>query len=187
MPEYNEQEIIDGCKKQKQLFQEQLYRKYYGLFLKLCMRYANNIHDAEQLINDGFLKIFASISSYEGKGSFVGWMRKIIVNTCLDYIKSKQNKDDKNTHYKDAISETNLIQHDSNALQNLSFKELLILIQSLPATSKTVFNLFVFEGYSHKEIGKIMEISEGTSQWHVNNARKILQTKLNNHKIKAIK
>ncbi len=187
MPEYTEQEIIDGCKRQKQLFQEQLYKNYYGLFLKVCMRYANDIHDAEQLLNDGFLKIFANIIKYEGKGSFIGWMRRIVVNTCLDYIKSKQNRDDKNTDYKEAISETNIVQHDSNALQNISFKELQMMIQALPAMSKTVFNLFVFEGYSHKEIGGIMEISEGTSQWHVNNARKILQNKINNNKTKEIK
>lgn len=182
MPEYSEQAIIEGCQQNKQLFQELLYKKYYNLFLKLCIRYTNDFQEAEQALNDGFIKIFKSIYTYEQKGSFEGWMRKIMVNVCLDQIKSKQGKYNNSTFYPENLQESNNVSLsiNFNALDALSLKEILNAIQTLPVMSRTVFNLYVFEGLKHKEIASALEITEGTSQWHVNNARKILQDKLKN-------
>lgn len=178
MAEFTEQELINGCKCHNRLHQEELYKSYYSLFLKVCVRYAKDWHDAEQLLQDGFLKIYSHMEAYEGKGSFEGWMRRIMVNTCLDYLKSKYLKDAKQMHYPEAPIESVNFSVQNVALSNIAMKDLLGLIQELPPMSRTVFNLFVFEGYSHKEVSKILGISEGTSQWHVNNARKNLQGKL---------
>ncbi len=178
MPEYKEQDIIEGCRRNKRQHQEQLYTRYYNLFLKLCARYARDMHDAEQLMQDSFLKIFNHIHDYSGKGSFEGWMRRIVVNTCLDYLKSKYLKSAMQLYFPNEIGESATFKVANQALDRMAMKDILGIIQTLPPMSRAVFNLFVFEGYSHKEISVLMNISEGTSQWHVNNARKNLQQKI---------
>jgi RNA polymerase sigma factor (sigma-70 family) len=178
MPEYTEQDIIEGCRRNERALQEYLYKKYYSLFLKLCARYAKDMNDAEQLVQDGYLKIFNHMNDYSGKGSFEGWMRRIVVNTCLDYLKSKYLKNSMQLHFPNEIADSGTFSVSNTAMEKIALKDLLGIIQTLPPMSRTVFNLFVFEGYSHKEIGKILEMSEGTSQWHVNNARKSLQQKI---------
>lgn len=179
MPEFSEKDLIAGCKKNNRTFQECLYKKYYSLFLKVCSRYARDMQDAEQLMHDGFIKIFNHIHDFRNKGSFEGWMRRIMVNTCLDYLKSKYVKNSMQLYFSQDISEDAKFSIQNNALDKMALKNLLGIIQTLPPMSKMVFNLFVFEGYSHKEISQLLEISEGTSQWHVNNARKSLQQKIN--------
>lgn len=177
MPSYSEQEIIEGCRKKDRTYQEHLYKTYYSLFLKVCARYAKDMQDAEQLLNDGFLKVFLNISSYKNKGSFAGWMRRIMVNTCLDHLRSNYLKDSMIMHI-NTWPPPSKSSVGNSGLENIEFKELLSLIQLLPVMTRTVFNLFVFEGYNHKEIAKQLEISEKTSHWHVHQAREILQKKL---------
>src|SRR5690606_39628539 len=109
---------------------------------------------------------------------FEGWMRRIMVNTCLDYLKSKYLKDNKKIHYPETPIESGTFSVQNAAISNIEMRDLMAMIQELPPMSKTVFNLFVFDGYSHREISKLLGISEGTSQWHVNNARKTLQVKI---------
>ncbi len=180
MHEFSDQEIIVGCKENNPVFQKKLYEKYYNLFLKICMRYTQNTQDAENLLHDSYIKIFRSIEEYESKGSFEGWMKRIVVNCCLDFLRSKELKNQKQTIMPEEIGQIQFTSRDQSALDTLSMKELVKLIQTLPCTSQTVFNMFVFDGYSHKEISEILQISEGTSQWHVNNARKTLQQKIKN-------
>lgn len=187
MPEYTEQDILEGCRRNERLLQEHLYKKYYSLFLKLCARYAKDMQDAEQLMQDGFLKIFGHINDYSGKGSFEGWMRRIVVNTCLDYLKSKYLKNSMQLHFPAEIGESSAFSVDNTALDKIAMKDMLGIIQTLPPMSRTVFNLFVFDGYSHKEIGAMLDMSEGTSQWHVNNARKNLQQKIKASQVKETK
>lgn len=187
MPEYTEQDILEGCRRNERLLQEHLYKKYYSLFLKLCARYAKDMQDAEQLMQDGFLKIFGHINDYSGKGSFEGWMRRIVVNTCLDYLKSKYLKNSMQLHFPTEIGESSAFSVDNTALDKIAMKDMLGIIQTLPPMSRTVFNLFVFDGYSHKEIGAMLDMSEGTSQWHVNNARKNLQQKIKASQVKETK
>jgi RNA polymerase sigma-70 factor (ECF subfamily) len=179
MPEISEKDLIAGCRKNNRTFQEYLYKKYYSLFLKVCSRYARDMQDAEQLMHDGFIKIFNHIHDFGSRGSFEGWMRRIMVNTCLDYLKSKYVKNSMQLYFSQDMSEDPKLSIQNNALDKMALKNLLGIIQTLPPMSKMVFNLFVFEGYSHKEISQLLEISEGTSQWHVNNARKNLQQKIN--------
>ncbi len=178
MYEFSDQELIVGCKNNNPLFQKILYEKYYPLFLKICLRYISNSQDAENLLHDSYIKIFTNIIDYEAKGSFEGWMKKIVVNSCLDFLRSKEFKNTQQTSLPDEISQIHYTSKDQSAIDKLSMKELLQIIQQLPTMSQTVFNLFVFDGYSHKEIAGMLDISEGTSQWHVNNARKLLQQKI---------
>jgi RNA polymerase sigma factor (sigma-70 family) len=181
MYEFCEKDIIDGCKKHNPIMQKRLYEKFYSLFLKICIRYTQNEQDAENILHDSFIKIFKNISEYESKGSFEGWMKKIVVNCCLDFLRSKSSKNMKQTALPESFDNFEFTNKDANAIDQISMKELLKLIHLLPTVTQTVFNLFIFEGYSHKEISKALTISEGTSQWHVNNARKFLQQKLKNY------
>ncbi|XZF14181.1 RNA polymerase sigma factor [Chitinophagaceae bacterium MMS25-I14] len=175
MPERNEQDIIKGCLENTRAAQEQLYKQYYSVLLKTCARYTGDMHQAEQLLNDSFLKIFTQIKTYKGTGSFEGWMKRITVNTCLDHLKSKDLKTAMQMHVNSDLVTEAIITTTNEAMSRMEFKELLVMIQSLPATTRTVFNLFVFDGYSHKEIAGMLAISEGTSYWHVNQARTLLQ------------
>ena len=178
MPAYTEQEIILGCREQNRTLQEHLYKMYYSVFLKVCARYAKDMQDAEQLLNDGFLKVFNNITKFGNAGSFEGWMRRIMVNTCLDYLRSKYMKEEMAMHVNAVPAEQSQITVNGSALENMEFKELVMIIQCLPAMTRTVFNLFVFDGYNHAQIGELLKISEKTSQWHVHQARHILQKKI---------
>lgn len=178
MPAYSEEEIIAGCRKKNRAVQEHLYKVYYSTFLKVCARYAKSMQDAEQLLNDGFLKVFTQIDNFRNIGSFGGWMQRIMINTCLDYLRSTSLKEEMNMHIKSIPAEESNISVSNEGLENIEFKELLAVIQSLPSMTRTVFNLFVFDGFNHKEISSQLDISEGTSHWHVHQARSILQKKI---------
>ncbi len=186
MPAYSEEEIIAGCRKKKRTIQEHLYKTYYSMFLKVCARYAKSMQDAEQLVNDGFLKIFTQVEHFKSVGSFPGWMQRIMVNTCLDYLRGTALKEEMAMHVNAIpIEETN-IPIDNEGIEHIEFKELVGIIQSLPAMTRTVFNLFVFDGYNHKEIGEQLTISEGTSHWHVHQARNILQKKIKKSELQKV-
>ena|SRR5690554_247434 len=178
MSKYSEEEIIAGCIAGKEKFQKILYMDKYNLFYRVCIRYTKCYTDAEQLTNDGFIKIFNNIKSYSNKGSFEGWMRRIMVNTCLDHLKSKRVQQQKKTVGTDDYTENVYFTIHENAIDKIAYDDLLNMIHSLPETTQLVFNLFIMEGFSHREIAQKLGISEGTSQWHVNNARKILQAKI---------
>lgn len=179
MQAYTEQEIIERCLKKDRQMQEHLYKTYYSILLKTCVRYVQDMHMAEQLLNDSFLKIYTHLHTYSTNGSFEGWMKRIAINTCLDYLKSSALKTSvRMTVNSDFVVET-IISTTNEALDKIQFKELLGMIQALPATTRTVFNLFVLDGYTHKEIAAMLSISEGTSYWHVNKARSLLQEQIN--------
>ncbi len=178
MPAYSEQEILYGCRQKNRAIQEYLYRTYYSLFLKVCCRYAKDMQDAEQLLNDGFLKVFTQIDKFTNSGSFEGWMRRIMVNTCLDYLRSTALKEEMAIHVKAVPAEETNLSVTNMGIESVGFKELVEMIQTLPAMTKTVFNLFVFDGFNHREISGQLEISEGTSHWHLHQARNLLQKKI---------
>ena len=178
MPQYTEQDIISGCRKNDRAVQEHLYRTHYSAFLKVCARYAKSMQDAEQLLNDGFLKIFTQMEKFSSTGSFEGWMKRIMVNTCLDYLRSTYLKEEMTMHVRAMPVENTEIAVSNTAIQSIEFRDLVKIIQELPSMTRTVFNLFVFEGYNHKEISEQLDISEGTSHWHVHQARSMLQKKM---------
>jgi RNA polymerase sigma-70 factor (ECF subfamily) len=167
--------IIDACRNQDRKAQEQFYRKFYRAMMTLCVRYTKNEADALEVLNTGFYKVFKNIRKYDvSKGSPYTWIRKIIINSCLDLIKKKGN--DPGTRELDEVINIDL---SPEVISKMSAAELLKLVRQLSPSTQAVFNLYVMEGYSHKEIANIMKISEGTSKWHLNEARKKLQKMIN--------
>ncbi len=170
--------LIEGCRKGSRKAQEQLYRAYYKAMVSLCLRYTKNDEDAVEILNTGFLKVFQNIGRYDGaKAGLYAWIRIIIINTCLDFIKQKAR----------AVPSTDL-QHaadvhiPADVVQKIKAAELLALVRRLAPATQAVFNLYVIEGYSHKEIGQVLGTSEGTSKWHLAAARKQLQQLLQKDK-----
>ena len=142
--------------------------------MSLCLRYTKNEEDALEVLNTGFLKIFRNIERYDAtKAGLFTWMRTIIVNSCIDFMKSKQKHQQIGK-----LDKADEVEIPPEAVSKMNSVELLGLIRALPPATQAVFNLYVTEGYNHKEIGKLMNISEGTSKWHLSEARKILQIKI---------
>jgi len=138
--------------------------------LVLCNSYTRNEEDAIEVLQDGFLKIFQQIDKYDaGRSSMYTWMRTIMIRTAVDFLR-KQNKKSVAVEWKE--------EHDpaieADALQRMSAQQVQSMLQHLPATTRAVFNLYITEGYNHKEIGDLLHISEGTSRWHLSEARKYL-------------
>lgn len=171
----NEQQLIAGCRKGERLAQKELYDVYSRKMMGVCLRYVSDRETARDLLQDGFVKIFTSIDSYSGLGSFEGWMRRIFVNCALEYLR----KSDVLREATDLDNTVELIQPDSSAISDLSAAELMNLVHELPTGFRTVFNLFAIEGYSHKEIGEILNITESTSRSQFTRARQLLQRRIN--------
>jgi len=166
----SEQDLIKGCIRNDRRVQEGLYRQYCSSMLALCRSYAKNEEDATEILQDGFLKIFQQISRYDSnKASIYTWMRTIMVRTAIDFLR-KQNKKQVAIEWKEEHDPV----IDAEALERVSAQQILYLMQQLPETTRAVFNLYITEGYNHREIGELLKISEGTSKWHLSEARKNL-------------
>jgi RNA polymerase sigma-70 factor (ECF subfamily) len=179
----NEQEnidIISGCKKSDRKAQEKLYKNYYRAMMTICLRYTKNDEDAVEVLNTGFLKVFGNIQRYDStQASLYTWIRTIIINSCLNFIKQKQ-KQGKVSE----LSEDIEVHINPEVISKMKMAELLEQVRRLAPATQAVFNLYVIEGYNHKEIGELLNISEGTSKWHLSEARKILQQLINEPKAK---
>lgn len=170
---HTEEEIISGCVKGERKFQELLYRTYSSKMFAVCMRYAGDYAGAEDLLQDGFVKVFKNLEKFRNEGSFEGWIRRIFVNNSIEHFRRKANL------Y--VVQETEALTYeyyDDNALQKLIKDDLLKVIQTLSVGYRTIFNLYVIEGYSHKEIGEMLNITEGTSKSQLARARYLLQKKV---------
>jgi RNA polymerase sigma factor (sigma-70 family) len=164
-------DIINGCRNGDRKSQERLYKDYYGAMVSLCLRYTKNEADAVEVLNNGFLKVFKNIQRYDSaQASLYTWVRTIVINSCLDFIKAKQ-KLDQHRELKEAVD----VHIAPEVVSRMKATELLHLVRQLPPATMAVFNLYVMEGYSHKEIAGLLHISEGTSKWHLSEARKTLQ------------
>ncbi|MBP7390343.1 MAG: RNA polymerase sigma factor [Chitinophagales bacterium] len=167
---YSEQQIREGCFKGDRRFQQMLYDMFSSKMFGVCMRYANEYNAAQDLLQEGFVKVFRNIDKFRGEGSFEGWVRRIFVNTAIEHYRKQVNL------Y--AIVDNDLKayeNYDNNALETLKEQDIVKMIQKLSHGYRTVFNLYVVEGYSHKEIGDLMGISEGTSKSQLARARYLLQ------------
>lgn len=167
----NEEQLIKGCRKGDRLAQKELYEKFSRKMMGVCLRYANDRETARDLLQDGFVKVFTNIDSYSGMGSFEGWMRRIFVNCALESLR----KSDVLREASDLDNSWDLVEPDASVIEHLSAQELMSLIQELPPGFKAVFNLFAIEGYSHKEIGDMLQITESTSRSQYTRARQLLQ------------
>jgi RNA polymerase sigma-70 factor (ECF subfamily) len=177
-----EAELIAGCKAGKRDLQKALYTRFSAKMLGVCLRYTKNRDEAEDLLQEGFIKVFHNIEHFSASGSFEGWIRKIMVNTALESIRRR----------KIEFSTTDIQQleddyeADANVLSRLGHQELLIMIQSLSPGYQLIFNLYAVEGYQHKEIAAMLNISEGTSKSQFARARLILQDKIKNGLIQKL-
>lgn len=173
MPEIKN--IIKGCLAGNRRDQELLYRRHAAKLYAVCLQYSGNDEEARDILQDGFIKIFENLIHYKYEGSFEGWMRRIVVNTALEKYRSKHN-----LHRVDDID---LIPEpdadpETEDYSGLDAVDLLDIIRGLPPKYRMVFNLFAIEGYSHKEIGQMFKISEGTSKSNLSRARTILQKRV---------
>jgi len=169
-----ESQLIEGCVRRDKRAQRQLYDLYAKRMAAVCMRYCGNYEIALDLMHDGFIKIFTNIESYSGQGFFEAWMRKIFVNTSLEYLR----KNDALRNSNEIDEEIQIMSTEASIIEQLSANEIMTLIQELPLGFRTVFNLYAIEGYSHAEIAKTLNINESSSRSQFSRARAILQAKI---------
>ena len=170
--------IIKGCLAGDRRDQELLYRRHAGKLFAVCLQYSGNNEEARDILQEGFIKIFENLVHYRHEGSFEGWMRRITVNTALEKFRNKHNL------YR--VDDIDLIPEQDAEPENhdyagLEAKDLLGIIRELPPKYRMVFNLYAIEGYSHKEISKMVNISEGTSKSNLSRARVILQRRVGSY------
>lgn len=165
--------LIEGCKKKERKAQELLYRNLYSFAMRIAMRYARDEADAADIMSHAFVKIFKYINTYDStKGVLHAWVKKIIVHEGLDYLKNISKIEEVEIEEAEQPLVTNL------AIENVSAKEIMLLLKQLPPATHAVFVLYAVDGYTHREIADRLQISEGTSKWHLSEARKQLQKKL---------
>ena len=170
--------IIKGCLAGNRRDQELLYRRHASKLYAVCLQYSGNDEEARDILQEGFIKIFANLDHYKNEGSFEGWIRKITVNTALEKFRCRHNLyrvDDI-----DSIKEPDA-EPDNHDYAGLEANDLLDIIRELPTKYRMVFNLYAIEGYSHKEISKMVKISEGTSKSNLSRARVILQRRVGSY------
>lgn len=174
MNEISEQKLIRLCKKGDRIAQKAIYDRLAPKMFPVCIRYVGDRTVAEDLLQDGFVTLFSKLDSFKGDGSFEGWARKIFVNTALMYLRKK----DALKMSDELDSARNMTSVYSSQVQDIGYKELMKLITSLPTGFRTVFNLYVLEGYTHKEIAEMLDITEVTSRTQLSRARTWLQNKI---------
>lgn len=172
---YTEEQLIEGSRRNDRFFQELLYRKYAPTMLAMCYRHTKDKHEALEIVNNGFLKVFQKLDQYGGQGSFEGWIRTIVFRSLSDFFR-KKNRSIRflELDHRDELKEV-------SPLQDLYFEDLLAMIQKLPEQARQVFSLYAIEGYTHKEIAELLDMKEGTSKWYLSEARKQLKQLVNQY------
>jgi len=166
------EELIKGCRAKKLASQGSLYELYREQFFILSLKYCNNREEAQDNLQDAFLEIFKRIKQYKGKGSFEGWMKRIVINKAIDRYK----KEIKKTSFEDKIHTDNPVEIEENL--NIPLDQILNCIQNLPTQYRLVFNLYVMDEYSHEEISEMLSISIGTSKSNLHRAKLILKEQI---------
>lgn len=165
-----ESDLIKGCIAGERKMQEELYKRFSPRMYGVCLRYAGNAEEAQDILQEGFIKVYKKLYSYRGDGSFEGWVRRIFVNTAIEHFRRKTYQQPITEQHENSVEGKNV-----SVLDNLAEKDIMKLIQELSPGYRTVFNLYVVEGYTHKEIGDMLGISEGTSKSQLSRAKVILQ------------
>jgi len=175
----SEKQLIEGCLNGNRSAQEELYNLYSRKMMGLCMRYVGDRETARDLMQDGFVKVFTSLNLYSGTGPFEAWMRKIFVNVAIEHLRKKD-------FLYDTIELENIHDYmeDDSTVSRLSAEVIMELMQQLPDGFRSIFNLFAIEGYSHKEIGDKLHISEATSRSQYARARQWLRKRMEEEGIK---
>lgn len=163
-----EQQLVDGCIREDRKCQEQLWNLYASKLLTVSIRYCQNREDAEDVLMEAFVKIFDNMTAFRGQSSLETWMRRIVVNTSINKIRSRK--------FTESIDNEALhIGYSDQSFEAMDAKALMKMLETLPVGYRMVFNLFAVEGYSHKEIADLLKIDEGTSRSQLAKARKALQ------------
>lgn len=166
--------LIDGCLVNNRKAQEGLYRHFYSFAMTIALRYSRDEHDAADIMSQAFVKIFKSMHTFDSnKGSLHAWIKRIVVNEGLTHIKTRS-RFSENVEI-DTVAEPEI---NNAALGEMGAEEIMELIKKLPPATHAVFVMYVVEGYNHREIAERLNISEGTSKWHLSEARKTLQQQL---------
>ena len=169
-------DLIEGCQREDRKMQHELYHRFAPKMYGVCLRYAGSVEEAEDILQEGFIKVFRKIGSFRGEGSFEGWIRRIFVNTAIEHFRRKS--------YLQPITEReeNTVETQYlSVLDNLAEKDIINLVQQLSPGYRTVFNMYVVEGYTHKQIAEMLGISEGTSKSQLSRAKQILQDLVQKH------
>jgi RNA polymerase sigma factor (sigma-70 family) len=174
-----EEAIFQGCLKNQASAQKELYNKYSPQMLAVCYRFAHNREDAEDMLQEGFIKIFTQIHTFQNKGAFEGWVRKIMVHTCINHLK----KNKRFNESVDIIYASGVQVREESVPSIVQAKQVVECIRMLPIGYRTVLNLYAIEGYSHKEIGDMLDIEESTSRSQYTRARQMLEEILVKKKI----
>jgi len=166
----NEKQIIRGCYERDRNAQRELYNRYSAAMLMVCMRYSKNRDDAEDMLQEAFIKIFKSIDGFRGQSTLGYWIKRIVINTALNYQRSKLYL----FPMVELVDDSYQASSDEN-LSDYSLEELIKMIQALPVGCQVIFNLYAIEGYKHREIATMLDISPGTSKSQFARARTLLQ------------
>lgn len=164
--EYEERDLIKACVRQERWAQKLLYEDYYGRMMGVCLRYANSEDDALDILHEGFIKVFRHIGKYQPGTSLFAWIRRIMVNTAIDYYRKNIRRRTESIEQAYDVSSG-----EPDAISQCTEREILEAVQKLSPAYRTVFNLYVIEGYSHKEIAMALEITESTSRSNLVKAR----------------
>lgn len=180
---YDEEEIIQYCRQNNRKAQKKLYEVHFGKMMATVRRYISDHDEAMEVVNAGFLKIFTNLHQYQGSGSFQGWMSKVMINTAIDYLRSNRNYLS-NVSLFEEIHENEEPDISPGEFDDIDCETLYMMIDNLPPASRTVFNFFAIEGFSHQEISEKLGISIGTSKAHLHFARIKLKEMLDKYKRK---
>ena len=178
----DEDDIIRGCCRFDEASQYKLYNTFAPSMFRICLRYSSGYHEAKEILNAAFLKIFLKINTFKNTGTIKGWMTRIMVTTAINHNRTKKKM--KCAYFGDIIDNSRII-IAPEIVESLSCKEILNLVQELPETKRIIFNLFSIDGYSHKEIADLLDIPENTSKWHLMTARELLKKKIEKNITKA--
>lgn len=170
--------LIKDCINRDRRAEYELYKTLYSYLMSICYRYTHQKEFAEEMLNMGYLKILNNLAKYDEALPFKAWVRRIMVNTLIDEYRKNKSLKEKVT-YVEEYYDSEEYSDTNSALNKLNAKEILMMIEKLPRASAQVFNLYAIDGFSHKEIASMLEISEGTSKWHLNSAREKLKQMIN--------
>lgn len=165
--------LIEGCRNNDRECQRMLYKHFYAYAMSICIRYSQHEEEAREILNDGFMKVFAKIEKYDPARSFKGWLRRIMVNTAIDHFRANR----KHYHHSDIEGQNEQVP-GPGVIDEMSYNEILALVQKLTPMYRTVFSLYVIDGYSHEDIAAELGISVGTSKSNLSKARANLRKML---------
>lgn len=170
---HEELQLVEGCKKQDRIAQKEVFAKLHGRLLGICMRYTDNRDEAKDVLQNGFIKVFQGIENYKGDGSFEGWIKRIVVNTAIDNYRRKKVKPVvTNSELTDRLGDEVEDEVEDESIYNqIPVSEVMEAVQKLSPAYRTIFNLYVMEGYNHNEIAEMLDISVGTSKSNLSKAR----------------